>query len=213
MGQPDTDRDIGQYKMRKNGPNAPAPLTMTAERRLSGFPGTGPVTWQCLDSLKPGMRRAQARGDIDADGALDGQPPVLILVEPHATAGLLVDAVEESGGGAIGVTYQGGIRPLAMRFDAPDGWDHIVAPAWLEVRVLAGGLEIGGPGVSAPKLVADAKALAAALDEVRHRDMLSSLAPVDVLVAADVDAQKLVDVLVALVETKAGVVGLGPVPK
>jgi hypothetical protein len=213
MGQPDTDRDIAQYKMRKTAPNESPRLPMTAERHLSGFPGTGPVTWQCLDSLKPGMRRAQARGDIDTDGALDGRPPALILVEPHAMAGLLVDALEQSRGGAIGVTYQGAIRPLALRFDAPAETEDIRPPAWIEVRVLAGGLEIGGPGVSAPTLVPDAKTLAAAVEEVRHRDMLSSLAPVDVLVAADVEAQKLVDVLVALIETKAGVVGLGHVPK
>jgi hypothetical protein len=214
MGQPDTDRDIAQYKMRKDTPNASERVLATAERNLSGYPGTGPVTWRCLDSLKPGVRRAQARGDIDAEGMPHARPTVLILVEPNATAGLLVDAVELSRGGAIGVAYEGQIRPLAMRFDAPEDQDDVQPPAWLEVRVLPGGLEIGGPGVSASKAVADSKALVAALEEVRHRDMLSSLAPVDVLVAADVNAQRLVDVLVALIDgKKTGVIGLGHVPK
>jgi hypothetical protein len=215
MGLPESDRAEGQYKMRGPDPDpaVPSSTKVTPERRISGFPGTGPVTWECRDSLASGTRRAQARGDIDLDGSLDGKPAALILVEPHAAAGLLVDAVETSRGGAIGVTYQGAIRPLAMRFDEPSGTEKIKPPAWIEVRVLASGFEIGGPSVSAAKAVPNLAALGAALAEVRTRDKLDAHLPIDVLVADATEAQALVDVLVALVEAKAGVVGLGHVPK
>lgn len=209
LGKDETVRVEGQYRMHREG-EPPAP-PLTDERRISGYPGQGPANGDCLSHLKPGMRRAQAVGDVDVDGTLDGNPPVVLLVAPKVSAGLVVDSVERSHGGAIGVTLDGEIRTLALRLDTVPDHPPVLPPKWIEVRVRTDGFEVGGPKAGTPKVVTDAKQIAAALAEARTASALDVRVPVDVLVADSVDAQRLVDTLAALIEAKVAVVGLGRV--
>jgi hypothetical protein len=84
---------------------------------------------------------------------------------------------------------------------------------WMEVRVTASGIEVEGvPGVPAKLATLDPKALADAFAKERAARGITDRTDVDVLVANDVDVQRLVDVLIALDGAGARIFSLGQLP-
>jgi hypothetical protein len=157
-------------------------------------------------------RQASVVGEVTSN-KLEHVPAVVI---PHPTtkAAAVVKAVTELEA-MIGVKHDGEIRPLRIQFhrDANRG-DVVEASDWLEVRLATSGLTIEAvPSKATTTTWAHVAAgLKTALAEARDRRKLDASTPVDVLVAPEVDAQQLVDVLVALDRAGEKTIGLGLAP-
>jgi len=183
----------------------------TPDDRISGQRGPRPA-WkrQHEPDADAAIREAVTVGEVTG-GALDGVPAV-VVADPAARATALIAAVEATEG-AIGVMHGGVVRPLRVRFDRhrvpyPELGD------WIEVRLDATGA-IVETVPSAPVVVpwSDVGAgLATTLQTVRGARSYDADTPIDVLVDPTVDAQHLVDVVVALEGADARLIGLGSMP-
>lgn len=132
----------------------------------------------------------------------------LMLADPTMKALTVIDFVA-SMQVSIGVSRQGRIRPLRRVFRL-DGYSVGYGP-WVEVRVSRDRMVVESvPGPSQEIVRIDQIAPAIASVWARHRS--ETLWNVDVLVADDVDAQRLVDVLVAVEDAKVEVIGIGKMP-
>jgi hypothetical protein len=173
-----------------------------------------PATWQRVperDKNAP-RRQVKAIGEVKTDGKLSPQR-ALVLVPPRVKAVTAIDVIGSTNG-AIAVSHQGAIRPLRIDFVPDREKLSVDGPGWLEVRVDARGVAIERVPDAATRLdgALDPKALSAALEQARKPRKLPAGAPVDILVDADVDTQRLVDVLVAADLAGVRVIGLGNAP-
>lgn len=212
-GEDEAPRAEGQYKMKGPSPDPELARRAAADQaradRLAAIP-SAPYANPAHPAHADGTpsRVAQIGGAIYDDSTLD-RVPALILVAPTAKATQLIDAVAASQG-AITVALQGKLRPLRVQFRVHDASEP---PAWLEARVTAKGLALEAvPDAPIEVAALDAPQLTAALDKARTAHAVPASAPVDVLVDPDVDAQHLVDVLVALDVAGVRSLGLGAAP-
>jgi hypothetical protein len=146
-------------------------------------------------------------------GAIDdppiAMPPqrVAVAARPHAKAAALIEALTETEG-ALLVATGDDVRPLRLLFGPRSGAIAFV-DKWLEVRVT--GKDILVERVpDTPISVAAIPELAKAFAALRAK--YPKATATDVLVAADVDAQRLVAVLAALDAAGARAIELGSVP-
>ena len=161
-------------------------------------------------------RQADVVGEVRADGKLDKDQPAVVLAGPTVKAERVITVVALSRA-AIGVLHDGTVRPLRLQFEPKTrGWPA-EAKHWVEVRLDQAGatVEVVPDAPVEVALVAgriDRAALASAYAAELKRRNRDPLEPVDVLVSADVDAQRLVDALVALEGAGAHLIGLGVAP-
>ncbi len=161
-------------------------------------------------------RQADVVGEVRTDGKLEAKQPAVVLAGPTVRAERVITVVGASRA-VIGVLHDGAVRPLRLQFEPKTLDWPVEAEHWLEVRLDNTGatVEVVPDAPVAVPLVAghiDRAALASAYTaEVKRRNR-DPLEPVDVLVAADVDAQHLVDALVALEAAGAHLIGLGVAP-
>ncbi len=156
------------------------------------------------------LRIAAIEGAVMEDGKLD-QLRGMVCIAPTAKATKLIDAVYQTDM-AIAVLHAGKLRPLRLQFGEryATGSD---SDFWLEARVSAKRVVIEAvPDVPIELAALDPKELAAALAKARSTRGADAGAPVDVLVDADVDAQRLIDVVVALDTAGVRMLGMGPAP-
>lgn len=175
---------------------------------LAGSPvGTG---WNGRQPNEDGTpsRVAAVEGTVMKDGKLDPLRAML-LVPPTAKAAVLIDAVRDTGD-AIAVSFNGKIRPLHLQFSMRDTANIREAAYWIEARVSAKAIAVEAVP-DKPVEVAAIDQLGPALAKVRE-GRRGEAGSVDVLVDADVDVQRLIDVLVALDVAGVPVIGMGPPP-
>jgi hypothetical protein len=159
------------------------------------------------------QRLASVAGKV-FDGPVAKQP-VVVLAHPRAKARTLVTTIRATEG-LIGVIQRDRVGVLRVQFLLERHTAPI--PRWTEVRVRSNDLEIemvpGAPaGVSSPRNQRlDVERLTKIFAEARARDPVDANTPIDVLVADDVDVQRLVHVLVALELAGARTLGLGALP-
>jgi hypothetical protein len=201
MGKKDSDRAEGQYKMKRTVdepmPPHPAPIGERGPLRPSPPSSDGNPT-----------RLADVAGQVMLDGKL-GPQHLAILATPRTNAQRLALVLGETGG-ALVVSAGGAVRPLRIDFtrirDRVDPTDR-----WIEVRASKQGFAVEAvPDVASA--VADATQLGAAIEKARAVRKLPPNAPVDLLVDQDADAQRLVDLLVALDGAGVRLVGIGAAP-
>lgn len=155
-------------------------------------------------------RAATIEGVVMEDGKLDPLR-AMVFVAPTMKATKLIDALRETSM-AIAVAHAGKIRPLRLQFAHHDG-PLLDMEYWLEARVSAKRIVVEAvPDMPIELASFDAKALAAAVEKARVTRGAEAYAPVDVLVDADVDAQRLIDVAVALDTAGVRLIGMGPAP-
>jgi hypothetical protein len=220
MGKKDSDRAEGQYKMQKNQEDpqlarqqaieqarAAGILGSTALKQGGGGVGLGLGDGRPNEDGTP-SRVAKVEGEIAETGMFD-RLRAMIFIAPTEKATKLIDLVHETGG-AIAVSYNGKIRPLRLQFDYRDS--SVASEYWLEARVTTKGLVIEAVP-DKPLEVTDMKELAATLAKAREARGADAKSPVDVLVDADVTAQRLIDVTVALDVAGVRVIGMGEMPK
>ena len=217
MGKKDSDRAEGQYKMQKNQEDPQLARQQAIEQArnagiLSRVDGTGRDSDKGVGfgpGRQDGMpsRLSQVEGAVLEDGRLDVLR-ALILIAPTAKATKLIETVRDTQG-SIAVMHGGKVRPLRLSFMYQGGLS--ASKGWVEARVSKTGITVEAvPDKSID--VADLKGLAAALDKARKERGTDADAPVDVLVDADVDVQRMVDVLVALDTAGVRLIGLGLAP-
>jgi len=205
MGKKDSDRAEGQYRMKRpsDAPALPKASPRAERGPLLRMPPAKPE-W---DDGNP-ARLADVAGEVKPDGKLDPQH-LAILATPRTNAQRLALAIAASAG-AVVVAHAGTVRPLHIDFthhrDAT-----IPATRWVEVRVAKQGFAVEAVP-DTPLDAADASQLAAAIDKARALRKLPADAPVDLLVDADANAQRLVDLLVALDAAGVRSVGIGAAP-
>ena len=155
-------------------------------------------------------RVADVAGEVIESGKLE-RPRTVIFVPPTAKATKLIELAARLEGSIV-VSQADALRPLRVSF--ANERDPVGRPTyWLEARVSAKGLTVEAvPDTPIELASLDSKALAAALDKARTARGAQPLAPVDVLVDTDVDAQRLVDVIVALDTAGVRMIGLGAMP-
>ena len=205
-------RKEGQYKMKKNLDDPQLARQQAIEQaRAAGILGKGkgagpPFGTRPSEDGLP-SRVAQVQGAVIEDGKLEPLR-TLIFIAPTAKATTLIEAVRVTNG-AIAVSYAGKIRPLRLQFidRQPSG----SSPYWLEARVSAKGIVIEAVP-DAPIELTDLKQLGASIDKARKARNADADAPVDVLVEAGVDVQRLIDVIVALDTAGVRTIGLGSTP-
>lgn len=151
-------------------------------------------------------RLADVEGTVVEDGRLEPLR-TLILIAPAAKATRLIEVLRDTAG-AIAVAHAGKIRPLRLQFATRE---RVPGRYWLEARVTMTSLVVEAVP-DAPIEVADPKELAAALDKARTTRGADAGAPVDVLVDAGVDVQRMIDVVVALDVAGVRAIGLGAAP-
>lgn len=212
MGKKDSDRAEGQYRMKKNQEDPQLARQQAIEQaRAAGILGSPSATGFAPLGGRPNedgtpSRVAQVQGTVMADGKLD-ELRSMIVIAPAAPATKLIDAVKETDA-AIAVSHGGKIRPLRVSFMIRDGFG---SGAWLEARVSVNRITIEAvPDV--PATVLDLKELAPALDKARASRGTGDDAPVDILVDTDVNAQRLIDVIVALDTAGVRHIGMGAMP-
>lgn len=200
MGRKDSDRAEGQYKMKRTGePNVPRKeRPKSSGGAFEGLTGTGD-----REALS---RLSKAEGYV-----MDDLEPMrtLILIAPTAKATRLIEVVSQTEG-AIAVAHNGKVRALRLQFDLR-GADRLPGGQWIEARVTAKGVTIEAVP-DKPIETTDLAQLAAALKTAREARGYPDLAPVDVLVDPAIDAQRLIDVIVAVDRAGVRSIGLGPLP-
>jgi hypothetical protein len=158
----------------------------------------------------PPERAATAEGLVATNGKLDPLR-AMVFIAPTAKATKLIDAVSETAM-AIAVSHAGKLRPLRLQFAHPLGptWD---AEHWLEVRISTQRTVVEAvPDAPIELTTSDAKELLAALEKARVARGAEAYAPVDLLVDADVEAQRLIDLVVTLDTAGVRLIGMGPMP-
>jgi hypothetical protein len=154
-------------------------------------------------------RGADVSGAVAKDGKLE-RLRAMIVIAPTAKATKLLDTIRETDG-AIAVSYNGKIRPLHLQFGPRESNIPPSSSSWIEARVSANSIAVEGVP-DKPIEVADVAQLGAMIDKARAARDLDKDA-VDVLVDADVNAQRLVDVIVALDTSGVKVISMGgPLP-
>jgi hypothetical protein len=219
MGKKDADRAEGQYKMQKNQEDPQLARQQAIEQaRAAGILGQASESvygeyrasggeYRASEDGTP-VRVARVAGAIAPDSKLS-RPRVMLLVPPTMKATKVAELLYETGG-ALAVQYMNKIRPLRIDFNARDG-SMGGSNDWIEARVSAKGFVVEAVPDKAIE-VADLKGIAAAIDEARKTRGTDANAPVDVLVDPDIDAQRLIDVLVALDVGGVRAIGIGPMP-
>jgi hypothetical protein len=216
MGNKDSDRAEGQYKMQKVEDPQLARQQAIDQARAAGILGSravvGGAGMGAFAKLAPNedgtpSRVAEVEGVVVKDGKLE-RLRAMIFIAPTAKATKLIDAVRDTDD-AIAVSYNGKIRPLHLQFGGRDS-ANAPSPDWLEARVSAKGVVVEAVP-DKPFEVTALDQLGAAMEKVRAARG-GEFAPIDVLVDPDVDVQRLVDVVVALDVAGAKVIGMGPAP-
>ena len=212
MGKKDSDRSAGAYQMKK----------VEDDPMLMGYRGPAiSLQPQKPDPLGDPTRLVRTAAEVMTDGKLPDQI-VVIVASPRAKAQKVIDAMTELEA-SLAVAHGGTVRPLRlnlMRDPRREGeWGTIGTGyfTWLEARVSNKGITIEAPPAEAIEIAwangaIDGAELAAALDKARKSREASAIAPVDILVDADVDAQRLVDVAVALDVAGVRMIGFGNAP-
>jgi len=160
------------------------------------------------DANSTPWRVAETEGQVMRDGQLD-RLNAMIIVAPTAKATALIDAVLETRG-AIAVSLNGKIRPLHLQFGAYDTAFSEQSPYWIEVRVSSKEIVV--------EAVPDKPIVVTALDQVgtaiqqARAGQEGEPGAIDVLVDPDVDAQHLIDAIVAVDVAGASTIGIGPAP-
>ena len=186
---------------------APPPLGLVARA-----PGTrGPLGGQAARPRGDGLpsRVASVGGEVMPELA----PLYAVLVTAPATkASRVIDAVTRLDV-AIAVAHAGKVRPLRVQFVASPEPTAQIVDGWIEARVHPTGITLEAvPDVPIELATLDAIPLAAAIEKARKTRGLAGNVPVDVLVTPEIDAQRLVDVLVALDGAGVRMIGMGMVP-
>jgi len=182
---PESGREEGQYKMK---------ITQDVEgRRLTGDRGRL--------AKRANGRAARIAGEVVADGKLR-QQYAAIMAAPRARAAMLIDVLVKLEGSIV-VRHGRTIRPLRVNFRHDEGVPRVGEPKRIETRLSKAGVKLDGVVVELPRM-------AEAIEKARTAQKLDPRAPVDVLVEGDVDAQRLVDLIVALETTGVTMIGLGP---
>jgi len=212
MGKKDSDRAEGQYKMQKNQEDPQLARQQAIEQAraagILGSKGGGSYLGSGPNEDGTPSRLAQIEGTVAEDGKLQ-RLRSMIFMAPTAKATKLIELVAQTDA-AIAVSHEGKIRPLRLQFDLRDGAGR-GSEYWLEVRVSAKGMVIEAVP-DAPIEVATLAELGAALEKARTARGAEDRAPVDVLVDADIDVQRLVDVVVALDTAGVRTIGMGAAP-
>lgn len=194
MGKRDSDRSEGQYRM----------------QRVNHGGTRGPRDAAAARDADPddAVRRSTIVGEVTEASLAD--VPAVVIADPRATALAVVRAVSELQA-MIGVVHDGAIRPLEIQFQPAKAGEPIDPDRWLEVRLTANLITVEAvPSEATPLVWADLDGeLTTALADARARRAFPDDAPVDVLVAPEVTAQQLVDVLVALDGAGVKMIGLG----
>lgn len=144
----------------------------------------------------------------------------LVIAAPTAKAAAVIELLAAIDGAALGVAHEGRLRALRIGFGvlserAPGS---AVPQPWVEVRVGAREVTVEvvpSPAITIPFSAAgalDPVALGKAYDTARGSLADRDRRDVDVLVGADTDAQRLVDVIAALDGAGALIVALGAMP-
>lgn len=137
-----------------------------------------------------------------------GKPTAIILAAPTSKATTLVDVLALTKA-ALGVVHDGKVRPLRLDF-AERGDRQYIGRAWIEARV--GTKDLALEVAPATPIRSEPSSLPAALEQLRKDQKLDRQTRVDVLVEPDVDAQRLIDVLVALDQANVPMIGLAHAP-
>ncbi len=212
MGKKDSDRAEGQYKMEKNREDPQLARQQALEQAraagiLRGGPRSGEVLARSREDGQP-SRQALVAGTVMEDGKLD-ELRTLLLIAPTAKASRVIEVVRATQG-AIAVSHGGKIRPLRVHFQLREGTKP-APPYWVEARVRKTGISVEAVPEAAVEIT-DLKQLAGALDKTRKARGAEPASPVDVLVDPEIDAQKLIDVIVALDQAGVRTIGLGLTP-
>ena len=214
MGKKDADRAEGQYQMKKNTDDPQLAREQAIEQaRVGGIGhlGTGGAFASLSESSNDGSpsRVAHVTGAVAEDGKLQ-RLRAMVVVPPALKATKLIEIVRETEA-AIAVSHAGKLRPLRLDFGVRDAAQAPESPYWLEARVSANGIVVEAVPDKPIEITSIAE-LAQALAEARKLRGAADDAQVDVLVDADIDAQRLVDLLVALDTAGVRTIGMGPMP-
>ena len=205
MGKKDSDRAEGQYKMKNENvdPQLARQQAIEQARKAGFFRPLGTDHHPNADGTP--SRGADISGVVVKDGKLE-KVRAMVVIAPTAKASKLIAAIRETNG-AIAVSYNGKVRPLHLQFETRDATEPASSPSWIEARVSAKSIAVEAVP-DKPLEVADLAQLGATIDKARaSRDLARDA--VDVLVDADVDAQRLVDVIVALDTSGVNVISMG----
>jgi hypothetical protein len=135
-------------------------------------------------------------------------PPALLLAAPYAKATAMVDALASTNA-AIAVRQGDEIRPLALEFRAAGA---LPDDAWAEIRIGPSSAELEAvPGVPV-KISHDPVKIVAAYRDLAALHAYKPAAPVDLLVAPDVDVITTLQIVAALHEAGVQTIGLGVLP-
>lgn len=201
---------MGQYKMKKIADDPQLARQQAIEAaRTAGILGD-PALAAGHSGIGVGPdsgRLAKIAGLISDDKIAPVR--VMVLAPPTMKATALIEIVRETRA-SIAVTTGDKVRPLRLDFNVRDG-SFDTAASWVEVRVASAGMVVEAVP-DKPLALASLTDLAKTLDDARKTRGTDARAPVDVLVDADIDVQKLVDVLVALDTAGVRSIGIGPMP-
>jgi hypothetical protein len=217
MGKKDSDRAAGSYQMKRvQDDPVLAKKPVEAARIASVLAVRG--AFASLDRKRPldgafddgkPSRLAETGGVVIDSGKLDPLT-VMIMVAPTTKATRLIEALVDNPG-AIAVSHQGKVRPLRIQFELKNSSAPSMLDGWIEVRVTAKGVTVEAVPDKAIEIT-DLKQLEPTLATARTARGRDPETPVDVLVDPGIDAQRLVDVLVALDVAGEHAIGLGSMP-
>ena len=207
------DLTDGHYKMQKvpEDPMLARQGAIEAARAAGILGGTSPsVVGGTVGRGIPNedgtpSRAADIAGMVVKDGKL-GKLRAMILVAPTAKAVTLINAVKVTDA-AIAVSHNGKIRPLRLQFGLRDSRDP---RSWTEVRVSSKGFVVEAVS-DKPLEVTAVDELGAAISKALAARGVDDKDPfiVDIIVDSDVDAQRLIDVEVALDTAGVTIIGMG----
>jgi hypothetical protein len=209
MGKKDSDRAEGQYKMQRvpEDPQLARQQAIDAARTAGILGGSSNIPGGTVGRGIPNedgtpSRAADIAGMVVKDGKLD-KLRAMILVAPTAKAITLIKAVQTSDA-AIAVSHDGKIRPLHLQFGLRDGSE---SPSWTEVRVSSKGFVVEAVP-DKPLEITALDQLGATIAKARAARGVAADEPfvVDVIVDLDVDAQRLIDVVISL---GVNIIGMG----
>lgn len=175
-------------------------------------PGTrGPLGGQAARPRGDGLpsRVASVGGEV-----MPALAPLyaILVAAPSTKATRVIDAVTRLDV-AIAVVHAGKVRPLHLQFVASHEPSTEIVEGWIEARLHPTGVTLEAvPDVPIELATLDETQLATAIEKARKARGLAGNVPVDVLVTPEIDAQRLVDVLVALDTAGVRMIGMGMVP-
>ena len=203
---------------KKDAPEDPALKKRREVIEVTGPRGAVSGAFSALAPDDPDPYRvALHAGEVVVHGKLPAQRAAL-LASPRAKASKMIEVLDRLDA-AIAVAHGKSVRPLRIDFrsDPSELAQYHSSVRWLEARLSATGVTI--EAVPATPVVIewekwplDQPRLEAALANARTKHGLDPRAPVDVLVDPEIDAQRLVDLIVALDTAGVTMIGLGPTP-